>query len=574
MRREYNSVFVPEDEYFTVEVETPGILRYNTDSWITSAATLQYSKNGGTWTTIVPNTGDTGAISVVAGDKIAWKGINSAICTSISYRCSFCASTCTYKISGNIMSLLAGDDFKNAYFVGCGQYYTDPGLDCFTKFFYNCTGLTDASNLALPASGAWARPYYGMFSACTNLVHAPKEIGLTMISGGSEAMRGMFAGCTSLVDAPEIKVTSLYGYNTSNEFDQMFEGCTSLVKPPSVLPLLFDTVGSAHTDTYRLMFAGCTSLTYGPELPSTYLNRNCYYGMFSGCTSLTTAPNLPANFNQMWHAPSAYYCMFNNCTSLVNAPIMSGAATDSQSHYCMFAGCTSLKNVQSALTAHNIFGSCYEGMFSGCTSLVKAPDLKATSLTIGNTAGTYCYKNMFKGCTKLTSPPVLCATTMVVGCYSGMFQGCTSLATAPALRSTALANYCYENMFWNCTNLTSAPTLPATTMASNCYLHMFTSCTKLTTAPALLAITLAPGCYNYMFTSCSKINYVKCIASATTGTYLSASTQSWTSGVATSGTFVKHTNVPQGRNGWPSNVSDFPTGSGIPSNWTVQNATS
>ena len=89
---------------------------------------------------------------------------------------------------------------------------------------------------------------------------------------------------------------------------------------------------------------------------------------------------------------------------------------------------------------------------------------------------------------------------------------------------------------------------------------MFYGCTSLTTAPELPATTLAEYCYNYMFIDCTNLNYIKCLA-----TDISASncTNNWVYGVqTTSGTFIKN-----------SSMSSWTTGvNGIPSNWTVQDA--
>ena len=60
-----------------------------------------------------------------------------------------------------------------------------------------------------------------------------------------------------------------------------------------------------------------------------------------------------------------------------------------------------------------------------------------------------------------------------------MFYGCTSLVQAPALPATTLAESCYSNMFSGCTALTQAPALPATTLAEYCYSAMFRGCTAL-----------------------------------------------------------------------------------------------
>ena len=131
------------------------------------------------------------------------------------------------------------------------------------------------------------------------------------------------------------------------------------------------------------------------------------------------------------------------------------------------------------------------------------------------TMATYCYYSMFQGCTSLIQAPVLPATTLATYCYYHMFYDCTSLAKAPALPATTLADGCYQGMFYGCTSLIQAPDLPATTLADRCYDSMFDSCTGLTKAPALPATVLAERCYNYMFCSCNKIK----LSSVHTGEY-------------------------------------------------------
>ena len=90
---------------------------------------------------------------------------------------------------------------------------------------------------------------------------------------------------------------------------------------------------------------------------------------------------------------------------------------------------------------------CFDDLFNGCTSLITAPELPATTLSIG------CYGSMFMNCTSLTTAPQLPATTLAEGCYSYMFFGCTSLTTALQLPATTLADYCYEYMFGGCTSI-------------------------------------------------------------------------------------------------------------------------
>ena len=205
--------------------------------------------------------------------------------------------------------------------------------------------------------------------------------------------------------------------------------------------------------------------------------------------------------------------------------------------------------------------------FSGSTALFEAEG-NIMSLIYGDDfknrltiSSDYVFAGLFRYCTKLVSAEnlVLPATTLASHCYNYMFDRCTSLTTAPVLPATTLAQSCYYSMFQNCTSLTTAPELPATTLADYCYKYMFMYCSSLTTAPELPASTLAYSCYSGMFLGCTNLNYIKCLA-----TDISASDciYSWVKGVASTGTFVKKSNMTSWRTGT----------SGIPTGWTVQDA--
>ena len=184
------------------------------------------------------------------------------------------------------------------------------------------------------------------------------------------------------------------------------------------------------------------------------------------------------------------------------------------------------------LPATTLSNMCYDGLFARCEQLTGAPELPATTLA------RYCYMEMFNGCTSLTSAPKLPTTTLATGCYSGMFAGCTSLTIAPELPAKTLppgssTNGCYDNMFNGCTSLTSAPELPATVLTSYAYWSMFVNCKSL--------------------------RYIKCLATDIDALWC---TRKWLEGTSSTGTFVKN-----------PNMSNWPTGdSGIPSGWTVQDA--
>ena len=194
----------------------------------------------------------------------------------------------------------------------------------------------------------------------------------------------------------------------------------------------------------------------------------------------------------------AFFALFKGCTSLLSAPELTATTLEEGCYFQMFQECTGLKSVPK-LPVEVLATNCYRRMFYRCSALTSAPELPATTLADN------CYVSMFSDCTGLTSAPELPATSLANKCYRQMFRNCSRLTSAPELPATSLANECYSQMFSRCSALTSAPELPATTLATFCYTGMFSSCTRLTSAPELPATTLATFCYTGMFSSCTRL---------------------------------------------------------------------
>ena len=138
--------------------------------------------------------------------------------------------------------------------------------------------------------------------------------------------------------------------------------------------------------------------------------------------------------------------------------------------------------------------------------------------------------------------------------YGDNFSGQTVLPV-----TTNETGQTFHNLFLNCTGLTSVENLilPATTLRFMCYACMFSGCTQITKAPELPATTLESGCYDYMFEECENLEYIKCLATTIDSNY----TYEWVQGVAETGTFVKASSAS-----WTTGID------GIPSGWTVENA--
>lgn len=198
---------------------------------------------------------------------------------------------------------------------------------------------------------------------------------------------------------------------------------------------------------------------------------------------------------------------------------------------------------------------CFYNLFYGYDNNTYLKN--SNNLVLPTSISECCYYNMFRGCTGLISAPELPATTLTWKCYSGMFRSCKSLTTPPELPATTLGQYCYKEMFYS-SGLTTAPELPATSLVNACYHSMFSYCKSLTSSPILPAKTLATNCYLQMFQGCSSLNKVTTYADNITPQTWNNYIDRWLSGVSSTGTFYNY------------GSGTYPTGeSGIPSGWTV-----
>ena len=331
-------------EYFTIE----SLADNNTITWTFTGSTpmqnyIYWSKNGTSWTSAIVSTSDTpvSLATLNKGEKMYLKGENIKYASSSSNYSHF-NSDYEFNVSGNIMSLIYGDNFIGQ--TTLSSSYNFVGIFKSSKVY-------DASNLILPATTLADYCYSNMFNGCASLVTAPVLPATTL---ASSCYHSMFYKCTSLATAPVLPATTLA------------KSC------------------------YYYMFYGCTSLTTAPELPATTLVNNCYGYMFEGCSSLITAPELPATTL----ANSCYMSMFA-ATKITAAPELPATILSDSCYRNMFYGCTSLR-YPPTLNATILQPRCYQHMFFGCTSLKTAPELPATTLV------TYCYAYMFQNCTSLS----------------------------------------------------------------------------------------------------------------------------------------------------------------------------
>ena len=270
-------------EYLTIE----SLADNNTITWTFTGSTpmqnyIYWSKDGTSWTSAIASTSNTpvSLATLNKGEKMYLKGENIKYASSTSKYSHF-NSDAEFNVSGNIMSLIYGDNF-------IGQT-TLPSSSYIFCCIFRSSKVVDASNLILPATTLADYCYGYMFEGCSSLITAPELPATTLANG---CYMSMFAA-TKITAAPELPATTLA------------DSC------------------------YRNMFYGCTSLRYPPTLNATILQPRCYQHMFFGCTSLKTAPELPATTL----ATYCYAYMFQNCTSLSYIKCLATNISASNSHY-------------------------------------------------------------------------------------------------------------------------------------------------------------------------------------------------------------------------------------------------
>lgn len=169
-----------KDKYLTIVSEADS----NAIGWKTgyanSARTISISTDEGkTWTTATATTSGVTLATLNTGDTLMIKGSNNEYFDTggswNSPRSNMFTSSGNFYVEGNIMSLIYGDDFNDKT--------TLPTANSFRYMFYNCSKLTTAENLIMPATTLTESCYDRMFSNCTILTTAPVLPAQTLVTG-------------------------------------------------------------------------------------------------------------------------------------------------------------------------------------------------------------------------------------------------------------------------------------------------------------------------------------------------------------------------------------------------------
>lgn len=501
---ENNPSPVPYDEqYLTVEALEDGNF--------TIRKSVDYSKNGGSWTPAY----DDQVLSLVAGDKVRFK-YNTDFTTP--YRGVFEGNTIKFKVYGNIESMEYGDDFI---------YHSSIVFDfAFISMFEGCTGLVDASNLVLPATRLTVGCYNRMFYGCTNLEKAPE---LRAREVPDCAYAEMFYDCESLTYLKCYALTIGDGTDFGGPYSA---GTYNWVHGVGPCGEFVEDYNDRTPCPWTIGDSGIPAgwerdMRYYEERPLTFTATRP--GRIKLVKQGSSAPTLSLEYRIETDPGSWGEWLDSSNPGYVN-PYNGIRIEEGQS--IQFRG-----NQVPAINqgTYNFFSGDTSGfkVSGNIMSLVDSTGYTSASAI----TSAYAFALLFKNFSNLAdaSNLVLPATTLAANCYYGMFSGCTSLEYAPNI-------------------------LPATTLATNCYYGMFRGCTGLQIAPILAEAVRAAGensCYVQMFFGCSRIRFIKCLSNGNYG---------WSSGWLTSAaTTVTGSQIF---------VTKYPAtwqrgNNGIPSGWTI-----
>lgn len=205
----YNPDHDYSKDYLTFDVLTGGTI-----AWQSFGAgysrTIEYSVNGGAWTSITSSSAPP-TINVQVGDKVRVRGTNTTYAGSNANYSGFGGGTAVFDIEGNIMSLIYGDNFVNQN--------TLSGTYNFCSLF-KLTNTISAENLILPATTLTPHCYRAMFAQAYILEAAPALPATTL---ANSCYRYMFQDA-AITTAPDLLATVL----VQECYEGMFNNCLKL----------------------------------------------------------------------------------------------------------------------------------------------------------------------------------------------------------------------------------------------------------------------------------------------------------------------------------------------------------
>ena len=564
---------------------------------------LQYSKNGNTWTDFVvsgnSNAGTNtkfkftvNSISLNAGEKVYIRAKNSAN-PSFSY--------IDTKFTERTTNTYTDYDWQSGHYVFT---YPETNNDRLTGNFWHftinrpveCSGnIMYLLNRDNPTTTVPNYAFAGLFNSCYTLLSAPT---LPATALGEYCYYGMFFQCSRLTSAPALPATVLQDYC----YSYMFAGCAALQSMDVSFP--------SFTPENATKGWACSTIQ---NLPNYYVDGNYYnitsYNYFPAGGLFTCETSLTSNYQ----TGESYIPTGWTVSSLNNDYLRFAWETGHDGNWFEPDLKATIRFVRNSEASYDdyptkrytepqlqyskdaktwtdvvISDGSTGGINMAMNEILYFRAKPGGNKTISYDNTLYYYFNI-----NLIGKDSYNRDTKVSGKYGGILDingNIMSLLDQKCIR-TDVPDYCFYRLFAGATkgnttdptgkqtyfgplvDMFGAPQLPAIDLGQHCYEEMFKGCKNLTNAPALPATTndlsesLSLDCYKSMFQNCARLEYIKVGFDKWTITDNNNSekpfTTNWVSGVnTTAGTFV-----------CPEKLPHTYDNSHIPTNWNNNTST-
>ena len=324
-------------------------------------------------------------------------------------------------------------------------------VDCYYGMFKGCTSLTTSPE-ALPATTLAIDCYNSMFYGCTSLTSAPTISATTL---ANRCCNQMFYGCRTLTTAPVLYATTL----TTGSYKDMFYNCrllnsiTTYANDISATDCITNWLANvAATGTFNNM-GTATYITDSPSgIPQGWtepvLDKNYFY--------IENTSPFDDDFEIKYSGAAPNFIVYCS-TDKTNWTLMGITGLDSiettvepgtklylKATIDAWGTSTSDYNYIHSRFPYNVGGNIMSLLYGD----------NFDNKTLADTSSTYNFVKLFANDTELEDASDLVLPEDVTNsCYQAMFSGCTSLTTAPTLPATTLAASCYRELFSGCSSL-------------------------------------------------------------------------------------------------------------------------
>ena len=338
---------------------------------------------------------------------------------------------------------------------------------CYYHMFYDCASLTQAPELPVTtlASGC----YNAMFYGCTKLTKAPELPATTL---ANDCYKFMFSGCSNLTQAPELPATTLANscYYSMFQYCKKLNYVKCLATDTSATDCTknwlsnVSATGTFECDNKKYFTidspngipSGWTITEINPDPPTPPDPEKPDLDVFD--------PNVPFCIENVGDVP-VEIGMYDVTSNIRNTCEISYNNKDWITYnLAVDPNPSDIKKIKLTNKGDRVYiKSNHFGTTMSPTPYTRIKVLNESDTTKiqarGNIASlNYALYDEYK--TKYNSTEN--------SCYLGLFMSCKSLIKAPDLVATTLSKSCYLDMFKGCTNLKYIKCLATDISASNC----------------------------------------------------------------------------------------------------------